>query len=362
MRIWTIYLFFFVITSHNNIAIASEVVIDDEVTRILYRADKADEEIANSDQIYNDDKLTQYLKAIMDKLYPDYIDVFQVKIFFSTDINASVLPNGSVYVNLGLLAIAENEAQIASILAHEGAHYVQNHQLQKQQNLKDVISGATFFGFERSLAYISDYSIELEMEADNLGFDRLVQAKYDPKEAVNMFKSIAEEIKLYNIRKRNLYSTHPKIIERVQHFARLSKGLSGFVGRELYLNKTFELRIKDYELNLSKYRYKSVLFSLERKNRIADSPPKAWYYLGEAYRQRGEPNDNTKAENAYLHAIERLPEFAPPYAALGILYMKNKDYHEALTQLEKYFTLSPGGQNSAYVRQYYNEIKDKVSP
>jgi predicted Zn-dependent protease len=351
-----------VLTGQGGVAFASETLFDDEISRILYRANKTDEEIANSDQIYNNVKVSQYLTVIMNKLYPEYTEVFSIRIYISTEINAFVLPNGSVYVNLGLLATAENEAQIASILAHEGAHYVQNHQLQKQQNLKDVVSGAEFFGFERSLTYLSDYSIELEMEADKLGFDRLVNAGYDPKEAVNMFKAIADEIKLYDIKEQNLYSTHPKIMERVQHFTQLSRGHSGFIGRETYLNKTSKLRVKDYDLNLSKYRYRSVLFALKSKNQIADAPLEAWFYLGEAYRQRGEPNDNTNAENAYLRAIELLPEFAPSYAALGVLYMKNRDYPKALLQFEKYFTLSPDTQNSAYIRQYYNEIKGKVSP
>ncbi len=360
MRIRAIYLFLLVIY-YGSPLFASEVLFDDEISRILYRANKTEDEIVNRDQIYNDEKVTKYLKAIMDKLYPEYSNVFHIRIYISTEINAFVLPNGSVYVNLGLLATAENEAQIASILAHEGAHYVNNHQLQKQQNLKDVVSGAEFFGLERSLAYLSDYSIELEMEADTLGFDRLVKAKYDPKEAVNVFKSIADEIKLYHIKEQNLYSTHPKVMERVEHFSLLSRGHSGFVGREPYLKTTSELRVKDYELNLSKFRYKSVLFALEHKQQITDAPLKAWFYLGEAYRQRDDPNDNSHAEKAYLRAIEYLPEFAPTYAALGILYMKNKDYLKALTQFEKYFTLSSVAQNNAYIRQYYNDVKSRVS-
>ncbi|MGD8592398.1 MAG: M48 family metalloprotease [Gammaproteobacteria bacterium] len=351
-----------VLPGQGGAAFASETLFDDEISRVLYRANETDDEIANADRIYNDNKVTLYLKAIMDKLYPEYTEVFRIRIYLSTEINAFVLPNGSVYVNLGLLATAGSEAQIASILSHEGAHYVQNHQLQKQQNLKDVVSGAEFFGFERSLTYLSDYSIELELEADNLGFDRLVNAGYDPNEAVKMFKTIADEIKLYDIKERNLYSTHPKIMERVHHFAELSRGHSGFVGKEAYLSKTSDLRVKDYDLSLSKYRFKSVLFALKSKNQIAQAPLEAWFYLGEAYRQRGEPSDKANAESAYLRAIELLPDFAPSYAALGVLYMKNNEYPKALTQFEKYLTLSPDSQNNAYIRQYYNDIKGKVSP
>lgn len=359
MKIWIIFcgLLLLVTASHSSIA-SSEALIDDEISRGLYRAGKIEEAIAKNEQIYLDDQLTQYLKGIMDKLYPDYKNISRMHILISTESNAFVLANGSVYVNLGLLAIAENEAQVASVLAHEGAHYTLSHQLLSQQHLKDVASSVDFYGMDRSLADLSDYSVDLETEADNVGFRRLLNAGYDPKEAVNMYKSIEAELRRQNLKEQRMYPTHPKIRDRVAHFKQLSEGHSGFVGRESYLKEMSALRIKYYQLNLSKYLYKNVLASLVHKNRIADAPPEAWLYLGEAYRQRSEKDDEAKAENAYLHAIEAVPEFAPPYAALGILYMKHNDTQKALKQFDNYFALSPDTQNTAYIRQYYSEIKD----
>ena len=337
---------------------SSEIVqLDDEASRLIYRADNTDEAIANSGQIYVDVRLTKYLQTIMDKLYPEYKNVFRIRIYVSTDVNAFVLPNGSVYVNIGLLARAENEAQVAAILAHEGAHYVHNHQLLAQQNLKSIASGADVFGLERSLSYLSDYSIEIELEADKAGFDRLVNAQYDPKEAVNIFRTMAEEAALYDIKERSVYSTHPKLMERIKYFTQLSRNQAGYVGKDAYIKLTEELRVKDYEYNLSKYRYMSVLHSLVEKNRVADGPQHVWYYLGDAYRQRGGANDSEKAEEAYLRAIKLVPEFAPSYAALGVLYMKNNNNAKAREYFERYLTLSPDGEQSGYIRLYYRRVK-----
>ncbi len=349
----------FLLTGAISSAWSSEIMqVDDEASRLIYRADKTDEAINNSGQVYLDARLAKYLQAIMDKLYPEYKNVFRIQIYISTDVNAFVLPNGSVYVNIGLLAKSENEAQVAAILAHEGAHYVHNHQLLAQQNLKSIASGADVFGLERSLSYLSDYSIEIELEADKVGFDRLLIAQYDPKEAVKIFRTMAEEAALYDIKERSVYGTHPKLMERIKYFTQLSRGRTGYIGKDTYIKLTEELRVKDYEYNLSKYRYQSILHSLVEKSRFADAPPKAWFYLGEAYRQRGGANDAENAENAYLRAIELVPQFAPSYAALGVLYMKSSNYVKAREYFARYMTLSPEGQQSGYIRHYYRRVKN----
>ncbi|MFV2058984.1 MAG: M48 family metalloprotease, partial [Thiohalomonadales bacterium] len=251
-------------------------------------------------------------------------------------------------------------AQIAAILAHEGAHYVANHQLQKQQELKYIASGSDFFGYQRTRSYLSDYSKELELEADTMGFDRLVNAGYDTHEAARMFSIIAEETKAIKVETQNLYSTHPKLVERINNFERLSKEHDGFIGREKYRAKISKIIILMLQLNLSKYNYAKILFDLEGKADLLQSLPQTWYYLGEAYRQRNYKNDDKRSYQAYQNVLKFRPSFAPAYRAMGIHLMKYRHAQKARRYFLKYLELAPQALDRHYIEMYIQQPHSQV--
>jgi tetratricopeptide (TPR) repeat protein len=94
--------------------------------------------------------------------------------------------------------------------------------------------------------------------------------------------------------------------------------------------------------------------------RLAELPPQAQYYLGEAYRLRGEDGDLKRAEQAYLKAIEAAPEFAPSYRALGVLRMKANHYVDAQKYLERYVELAPNAPDLKYVESYLRIARKKA--
>jgi uncharacterized protein HemY len=85
---------------------------------------------------------------------------------------------------------------------------------------------------------------------------------------------------------------------------------------------------------------------------VAELPPYAQYYVGEAYRLRAQPGDAQLAQGAYLHAIASAPEFAPSYRALGVQYLKTRQYSAASKYLTRYLELEPNASDRKYVESY----------
>jgi predicted Zn-dependent protease len=341
--------------------------ISEQEQRMWSAGNEFDDAMGRSDQVYQNEQLTAYVQAVMDKLFPEFRGRIRIRLLKSPQLNAFALPNGSVYVNAGLLARFENEAQLATVLAHEGTHFVNRHGFRSQENVKDTSAVgvvAAMLGVPPvvtgvlGMSSIFGYSRDLETEADNRGYERLTGAGYDVREAPKVFEHLAKEVKLADIKEPFFFSSHPKLQERIDSFTKLSAGApsGGEVFESEYRANLTELRIMDLELQLSMGRYKNVLLMLHDEDRIRDYPPIAYYYLGEAYRMRKEQGDAELARQAYGRAVELAPEFAPSYRALGVYYMKLGSYPEAQRYLTRYVEMAPDAADRKYVDQYLETI------
>src|SRR5262249_42739442 len=108
-------------------------------------------------------------------------------------VNAFALPGGYVYVTRGLIALADNEAELAGVLGHEIGHVVARHQAQRYSQSVLAGLGAAILGVATgssvvgdvagtgAQAYIQSYSRDQEFEADMLGVRYMARAGYDPQ-------------------------------------------------------------------------------------------------------------------------------------------------------------------------------------
>ena len=114
-----------------------------------------------------------------------------MQVIKSPYLNAFALPNGSIYINQGLLSRFQNEAQLATVLAHEGTHFTHRHSFHLQRTVKNasLVNLVTrLMGLPQlvDLVIISSvlgYNRELETEADNEGYKRVVAAGYNVHES-----------------------------------------------------------------------------------------------------------------------------------------------------------------------------------
>lgn len=153
------------------------------------------DDLMTSGRVTYGDPVTNYIQSVMDKVLEDYgatnknIRVFTVK---SPQFNAAATNDGIVFVNLGLMAQVENEAQLAFILAHEIIHSEENHVLEGfVEHARGAQNNDVVFddGSSRELKLIAlrNFSKSLEFEADREAFKRfMLRSGYDPFEAVRV--------------------------------------------------------------------------------------------------------------------------------------------------------------------------------
>lgn len=338
-----------------------------EESRLWVQAEEFDKALRKSDALYPNAAVVAYVQGVMDKLYPEFEGRIRVGIVRSPAFNAFALPNGSIYINTGLLAKLANEAQMATVLAHEASHFLHRHSLSQSRNVKNMsalalgvaLAGVPLAGEVIAVSSIYGYSRDLERDADKTGYERLLAAGYDPRESVRVFESMLREVRALDIDQPVFFSSHPRLQERIESFRDLSSraAAGGFTGRDEYVRTMREVYVADLETQLRFARYKAVIYLLEDEARRALYPAHADYYLGEAYRQRNDKGDRQKAEAAYRQALAAAPDFAPSYRALGVLLYQQKRHAEARPLLEQYLQRAPSAPDRAYVDQYLANMK-----
>lgn len=148
--------------------------------------------------------------------------------------NAFALPGGKVGVYSGLLAVTQNEAGLATVMAHEVAHALARHGEERiSQGLLVQLGGQALgaalrtqpettqqlalaaFGVGSNVAYMLPHSRAQELEADRIGLTYMARAGYDPHEAVAFWKRFGTEKQKRGGKAAELLSTHPLDEKRI---------------------------------------------------------------------------------------------------------------------------------------------------
>jgi len=351
---------------------AATAPASEEERRVWAQADELAATLAKSGRVLDDPALTAYVQRVADRLFPEFKGHIHVHILKAQGLNAFALPNGDIYLNEGILARFRNESQLAALLGHEGIHFVDRHSYQSLENAKSTaalgtvlaVVGTPVVGLAANLlamSSITGYSRELESEADNLGYKRLVAAGYDPREAPKLFKLLMTEVAASGEKEPFFFATHPALKDRYDNYLRLSKNATApkDPAPDRYLATFAGLRLASLKAEVSMARYRQVIALLKEPERHGDYPPYVDYYLGEAYRQRGEKGDAELAKAAYLEAIAAAPEFALAHRALGMQLLKAGDYGGAARELERYLALAGHAADHAYARMYLEEARKR---
>ncbi len=350
-------------------ASGTESLATDEA-RLWYDADRFDEQLVNAGAIYPDEALQTYLQQVLDGLYPDFKGAMRIRPFYSEEPNAFVLPNGSVYFDIGLLARVDNEAQLAAIIGHEGAHFVGRHSLKSIRTAKQHMSAVMIFEATtgvpvvgRVLAFSSmmGYSRDLEREADAIGFERLARAGYDVREAKVPFERLAREAAVMDYDHPVFFSSHPRMTERAENFRRMeaSESAAGVTNRDLYQARTYRAVGDALSADLGARNARVIIFLLEQEGLLEGYPPEYRHFLAEAYRLRGREGDLARAEAEYLKTMSTCPTHAPPHGALGLIRMKQGRDAEACELFARYLSLDPEAPDKAYIESYLARLQEE---
>ncbi len=189
--------------------------------------------------VYDDPKVTAYVERIVSKLgkVSDKPDMeYRITVLDSPVVNAFALPGGYTYVTRGLLALADNEAEMAGVIGHEIAHVTARHGAKRHTASVGTAIAAGVAGIFLNVTtgidaraagdvlsvgggvLLAGYSRENEYEADNLGIKAMARAGYQPQAQADLLQSLADFARYQSggkAVKAGWFSSHPNSKERV---------------------------------------------------------------------------------------------------------------------------------------------------
>ena len=191
------------------------------------------QEVERSSKLIDDPVITEYVNRVGQNLVrnSDAQVPFTIKVIDSDEVNAFALPGGFFYVNSGLILRAQEESELAGVMAHEISHVTARHGT-KQATKADLMQigamaamifvpyGWAGYGIYEGmnlaipLTFLK-FSRDAEREADFLGIQYMYKAGYDPNSYVTFFERIQADEKRRPGTIPKIFSTHPPTPERI---------------------------------------------------------------------------------------------------------------------------------------------------
>lgn len=359
-----------------------------------------EEYLQKSGLIYADSVLGDYLQQVGQRVLPkefkSSIIPFRFRAITDPELNAFALPNGNIFVHVGLLARMDNESQLAQVLGHEVTHVTRRHAVHRYAHVKNVagftqiLSMATAIGFAQmqsgwagfwndlaqsalyltAIASISGYGRAEEKEADLKSLDYMIAANYDVQEAPKVFEHLLAEYKDPSATAAFFYADHPRLKGRIAYVKAAVESLSvqsamgGITlarGNEEYRRRTDLLRRKQVALWIRSGKPRNALKDAERV--IAEHPddPRVRFWGGEALRLIAKhPDTLALAKTEFLTALQMDSTFAEPHRGLGALAEAQFDSATALQEYQIYLALSPKAKDRRYVNSRIEALSSKA--
>jgi predicted Zn-dependent protease len=285
---------------------------------LLHEIKLLDERFEKEGVVYHDPRMDTYLTrvgmAIVAGIKIENVE-WKFRALRDPVPNAFALPNGSIYINTGLLALLDDENQLAAILAHEVMHvsyrhtYLRNRSMRKKVLAINIIntigtwtpvSGgvglavnliATISPFMLALSILG-YSREQEKEADLEGMKAATAAGFVPEGMPLSFKSLQRDIEGEQL--NSFYSDHPKLTERIVYTssciatdARKLSDDEAKTAKDDYLAVMEAVDRHNVELAINEGRFRSAVFISQKLVNLRPESSENVFYLAESYRTLG---------------------------------------------------------------------------
>ena len=203
------------------------------------------EQLKQQEKINHDPKVNQYVQcvsnAIINRLttQSDFSE-WEIVVFDSEQVNAFALPGGKIGVYTGLLKVATNQHQLASVIGHEIGHVMANHSNERLSNSQLTNAGLqitnvamagseyqsmTMAGLGLGVQYgvLMPYGRTQESESDIIGLRLMAEAGFDPQQSVELWKNMAKASG--GNQPPELLSTHPSHSTRISDLQNEIKNL-----------------------------------------------------------------------------------------------------------------------------------------
>ena len=371
--------------------------------KLLSQAKNFRDDLDRKGMLLETPALLAYVERVAHPLIPADIngDVhFAFHILRSPIVNAFALPDGNIYLSVGLLARLENDAELAQVIGHEIGHVVLRHALKGYQtnrsqmvaaHIADLVLFGTSIAYLPYIASVASYSREQEEEADRFGLRAIAENGYSLAAGIHIF-DVLNEVKKTESIEGSWYSSHPSNKERAAVLTKLTQSGAvmslqpGKTGDDTYPLFALQLLQENIRLKLNARQYELAADAAKRGLSTKNDSPWFYYYQGEAYRNMAEDPKGAAREHAWIYGKtyndslvadfeKRKPEFSDvaeqayqqalrldgklvlAERGLGLLYLRNGNLSAARANLTAYLAQ----QADIADRQYINHLLEEIT-
>ena len=305
-----------------------------------------------------DPVITGYVERLVCDLAAEHCPDIRVYIVQNPTFNASMAPNGMMTVNSGLLLRAENEAQLAFVLAHEIGHFLEQHSFERYAATKNASQISAFLtggiGNIFAAGSVAAFTREQEIEADQYSLMVIADRGYDLNSAISVWAGLTAELsasdnktKRKQATRETYFSSHPSPENRSELLKKVAENLNSVETKQNFATYrqsvrsgllswlTEDIALRDFGASMNLidrlsnlgndrgvlefargelYRVRGhegdhalALASYEQSMKYEDAPAEAWRQAGDRYRAAGETSMAISALSTYL---ERMPDAA----------------------------------------------------
>ena len=209
---------------------------------------------------YSDPRLERMVARVVGKLIgatQDPAQAYRITILDSPSVNAFALPGGYLYVTRGLLALANDSAELAAVISHEMAHVTANHGIQRRRAeqeagiaekvAQDVLAGDpnARAAVIRGKLRLAEFSRNQELEADAISIKQIGEAGFDPFAAARFLRSMSAYTQFRSVSgaddpSLDFLASHPSSQRRIDLALRHARNIgprgNGLTDRDAYLD------------------------------------------------------------------------------------------------------------------------------
>lgn len=370
--------------------------------------------------LYDDPLLEDYLESVVARLNPEPMAAnpeiaYRVRVVADPSLNAFAYPHGSLYVHTGLLARLDDEDQVATVLGHEMSHVEYRHMLRHRRAAQNravaigvaAVTAAVVLAGEEAdawhdgdwgkaaaigtlgdlvvglglglafMAAVNGYGRDLELEADQHGFEKLAAAGYDPAAAPRMYEALLAGADRRDGRLATFFfGSHPRLTERIASAAEWAgtraearpapDGAGWSESARTFRRRIGPLVRDNAVLHLEAGELDVAEEDLLRALEWNPDDPVAHFQLArvDLARAAGEPDPGRRdafrgsARAALAESIAADPDLPAPHRELGLLLYGDGDFAGACDEFRLYLAADPGAEDAHRFRDYVREIRD----
>jgi predicted Zn-dependent protease len=334
---------------------------------------EAEQQMRASKLLIDDPALNTYLRSVLCRTVgKEKCASARIYIMRTPHFNAAMAPNGMMIVWSGLLLRTRNEAELATVLGHEFAHFENRHSLQSFRDIKAKSDALTWLSFVPGgvlaqiglIGSVFRFNREMEKQADMAALDYLSGSGYDPMAASQIWEHLRGEMEAKSkagkanlkVEESDFFSSHPNTKDRMEYLraaaAGKAKSNDNGAGRYQAAIAPWWPRLIEDQIKLNDFAATEYL--LEGLAR-GEWSAQLLYARGELYRARGKKEDFVAAEGYFRQAIEKQPALTESWRGLGIALLRQGKDDEGRKMLRRYLAANPAATDKAMIAMMAQE-------